>query len=346
MMSTVPWVERPTITLDGGLPYAERFKHVDPKAVAGAKELLGEISAELPHGARFLADMIRARTLNRFHAEITALADMAEADWRLLMLANASYSLRLASLGCSTVAIATASGPVLARNMDWYPEDVLARTSYLLRTEVDGRLQFANAGWPGAVGVVTGLSGRGFAVALNAVLSPEGVDRTGYPVLLHIRRVIEDADGFDEAVEQLSEQHIVVGALLTVVGTENDQRVVIERSPRRFAHRRAEGNEPLFATNDYRKLFRTETHDDMEIYRTTCTRFERLERLFADHRPNDEVEDARLLYALTDASVIQGITAQHIILRPREQSVRLFVPREYVGVNELESADSGKRTAL
>ncbi len=77
-----------------------------------------------------IAQLARLRTCNRFHREIVAMARLAEVDWRQLMLANLSYDLVLAFMGCSTIALPTAEGPVLARNMDWWPEDLLARASY------------------------------------------------------------------------------------------------------------------------------------------------------------------------------------------------------------------------
>jgi hypothetical protein len=231
------------------------------------------------------------------------------------------------------VALPTPSGPVVARNMDWWPEDILAQASYLIRCSQYGALQYANAGWPGAIGVVTGLSARGFAIVLNAVTSPEGIRKTGYPVLLHLRRVLEDARDFDDALAMLSEQTLTASALVTLVGARNEQRVVIERTPTRHAHRLPEGDEPLVATNDYRLLFRPETHEGPVIYQTTCSRYAALCRFFAGHRPDQEVEDAALLYILSDATVIQSITAQHIILRPRQGTTRLFVPRRLMGAN-------------
>jgi hypothetical protein len=211
--------------------------------------------------------------------------------------------------------------------MDWWPEDVLARCSCILRFERNGSLEFCNAGWPGAVGMVTGLSGRGFAVALNAVVGPENVNRFGYPVLLHLRRVVEDAADFDDGLRRLSSQTLAAPALFTLVGVENHQRAVIERSPRKSAVRWGEPDKPLIATNDYRLLFATETHDLGEIYETTCNRFDALCSFFSRVDSRQEIHDEQLLYTLTDESVIQGITAQHVIIRPRTQSVRLFVPR-------------------
>lgn len=282
---------------------------------------------EIPLTAKFLADAARLRTGNRFHSEITALARHIGASWREIMLANISYDLALAYIGCSTMLVPTSDGPVLARNMDWWPEEVLAQTSYLMRYYREGRLAFANAGWPGSTGAVTGLSGRGFAIALNAVLSEEGPNRTGYPVLLHIRRVLEDARDFEDAVERLSKITLAAPALFSVVGTQNHQRVVVERSPKRAAIRQEESGKVLIATNDYRLLFKPQTHEITEIYQTTCNRFDVLTRLTQNHDPDAPTDDATLLYLLSDPDVIQQITAQHVIMRPMTGDVRLFVPR-------------------
>lgn len=323
----VPWVERPILSVQLDKPLASRFAEMPRDALQAGERLLSAVTESIPKSARVLAHAVRLRTFNRFHSEIVSLAAQIRADWRDVTLANISYDLLLATFGCSTIALPTPSGPVVARNMDWWPEDILAQASYLVEYRRRGQLQFASAGWPGATGVVTGMSARGFAIVLNAVTGPEGHSRLGYPVLLHLRRVLEDAADFDAARKLLCEQRLTVSALLTLVGTENHQRVVIERTPSRFAERWPVGDEPLFATNDYRLLFKPEAHEGPEIYQTTCNRYDALCEFFASHRPEREVSDEALLYRLTDERVIQGITAQHIILRPRQQTTRLFVPR-------------------
>jgi hypothetical protein len=325
----VPWVERPTIEIDLARPVARRYADVPPDARAAGRRILAAVLREAPPSARYLAYGVRLRTGGRFQEEASALARLNGADWRDVLLANVSYDLVLAYFGCSTVALPTPSGPVVARNMDWWPEDVLAQCSYLIRCSHGGAFQFANAGWPGAIGVVTGLSARGFAVVLNAVLSPEGLCKTGYPVLLHLRRVLEDAASFETALKMLAEQRLAAPALFTLVGSRNEERVVVERTPTRHALRWAEADAPLVATNDYRQLAAPVAGGGgaAEIYQTTCGRYEALTRFFARHRPDREVEDTALLYVLSDPEVIQGITAQHILLRPRQGTVRLFVPR-------------------
>ena len=218
------WKSCPTYTIDLDLPLARRFETVDHDIIAKAVALLEDIRSQMPPAAAKLARLLNLRTWWRFSPEAKAIARYAGLDWRWLMVANVSYDLAVAYLGCSTAALPGADGPVVARNMDWWPEAKLAAASCLLRCVREGRLQYAIAGWPGSIGVVTGLSGRGFGLVLNAVTSGEPAAKTGYPVLLFLRKVLQDAGDFGQAVRMLTRQRLCVGALITVVGTANPQR--------------------------------------------------------------------------------------------------------------------------
>ena len=319
----LPWSERPVLDLDLARAVERRYDAVPREVFARGRQLLDVVLRQAPPAARVLADWVRLRTGGRFHAEAVSLAGRVGADWRDLLVANLAYDLLVGRPGCSTVALAGAGGPVVARNMDWWPQDLLARASYLVRYSRGGRMEYATAGWPGALGVVTGLSARGFAVVLNAVTSAEGLARTGYPVLLHVRRVLEDARDFDDALRLLAEETLAAPALFTLAGRRNGQRVVIERTPTRRALRWPDGDAPLLATNSYRLL------EDPGVLPgfDNCPRYDALGRFFARHSPGEEVDDAALLYILSDAAVMQEITAQHVILRPGAGEMRLFVPR-------------------
>jgi hypothetical protein len=324
-----PWAERPALDFDLSRPVSQLAATLPPDALAAGERLLRAILPTIPRAARLAADWARLRTAWRFQREAVGMARLSNASWRDIVLANICYDLLLATLGCSTVVLPTPSGPVLARNMDWWPEDALARASYLIRCSRAGTFQFAHAGFPGCIGTVTGLSARGFAVVLNAVICTEGRRWLGYPVLLHLRRVLEDARDFEDALRMLSRQRLAAPALFTLAGSRNEQRVVIERTPRRHALRWPRGGEPLLATNDYRLLTDAQGHAPGDVLlRTACPRYQRLGQLVAKHRPEQDVTDAELLYALSDPGVIQEITAQHVIMRPRTGEVRLFVPRQ------------------
>ena len=326
------WLERPTLDIDLALPVEQRYAAIPPQAIGACKALLSAILAQIPMTARPLADAVRVRTGNRFHPSACALAELHGLSWRDVMLANVSYDLFLASLGCSTVALPTPAGPVVARNMDWMPEGLLARASYLLRYVRNGTLAYAHAAWPASIGVVSGLSAHGFAVIVNAVRSPEGVNLSGYPVLLFLRRVLEDAADFRAALKLLTAQTLAMSALITLVGSENDERVVIERSPAKHALRWGQPGQALMTTNHYRALYPLHPLDAGIPYPEGCPRFNRLCRLLEhyDETAAAAAGDEQLLRILSDPEVIQEITAQHIIIRPRQRELKLFAPSRLV----------------
>jgi hypothetical protein len=183
----LPWQECPHISA----PLHGDYRRVvlDEGLLAAARRLLATIQKEIPFYTRPLAYAVHARTMGRFLREARSVARRAGSSWCDITLANLMYDVVVARFGCSTVALATRDGPLLARNMDWWPEDLLARASCHLNYEATGVWRFTSAAWPGGIGVVTGLSRNGFAVALNAVIAPERFDVRGYPVLYFLRRV-------------------------------------------------------------------------------------------------------------------------------------------------------------
>src|SRR5262245_60548919 len=126
-----PWSERPALALD--LEADLETQSIPPEAVESAKRLLAFIVGEAPSGARLVAYLVRLRTWGRFQKEIERMARWSHADWRDMMFATLSYEFVVGNMGCSTLALAGRDGPILARNMDWFPEDLLAQASYLLR---------------------------------------------------------------------------------------------------------------------------------------------------------------------------------------------------------------------
>ena len=323
----MPWADAPAVRLDGDLPPAERFRQLPADSLARCRELIGDLRRHLPTGAGGLALAVNARTKGRWRAEAEALAPLLETTWAEVLVANCTYDLALSGFACSTAAVATPDGPVLARNMDWSPAGPLARASLVVETAYgDGRTVW-NAGWPGGIGAVTGQSSRGFALALNAVGVPRAPDLLGCPVLLFLRRVLETAGGFEDAVVRVRRERLVCGAIVTVVGTENSQRVVVERTPRRSGVLWGEGDEPLVATNHLRVLGVARDAETPEVG-VTANSGGRLDALTCGLAPlaGGPAADAGLLYALTEPDVRQSFTAQHVVCRPSAGTVRMAVP--------------------
>ncbi len=223
---------------------------------------------------------------------------------------NLCYDLLLASLGCSTMALATADGPVLARNMDWFPPERIAEASMIVDTHYG-----MSVGFPGLVGAVTGISRNGgFAVALNA-LPDAAHDWDGVPTLLLTRMLLEAVD-FGEAVRLATTEQVMSACLLTLVGHDNTERICVER------HAAAQDDAILRRPPDGAPLVVT---NNAEATRCECPRWQRLHELCAGQEPGPADFDA-LLGWLDDPGVRQPLTAQHILAWPKRDLLSAYVP--------------------
>ena len=106
-------------------------------------------------------------------------------------------------------------------------------TVMLMRPE--SSIPFASVGWPGMVGVVTGVNAEGIAVTVHpASGSDVRMTRSAQPVAVLARRILEHAHTIDEAVRMV-ELAGPLGAAGFLVADGRRRRVAwIERSPTRI----------------------------------------------------------------------------------------------------------------
>jgi len=139
--------------------------------------------------------------------QINAYAEAARVDRTTLFAVNLAPEVQ-ASLACSCMGVTperSRDGMVrLARNLDWPGNELLADAG-LVVVESGGGHRFASFGWPGLVGVVTGMNDAGLAAADLVAANPDGGarPRPGVPVLLAVRGMLEAAGSVDEAVAWL-----------------------------------------------------------------------------------------------------------------------------------------------
>lgn len=323
-----PWIESPKLDCQvdqSQLGLAES----DVAALAPhTREMLDDLRSQAGGVDTELAEMIDAGTAGRFRVEAEAWGRLIDRPWQEILLASCAYDAAIRVFMCSGVAVETKRGPVLARNMDWWPERPLALGSVMLRYRRGEELVFENAGWAGAIGAVSGMSARGFALAMNAVTSSDPVQMSGYPVMLFLRSILEDAGSYDEAFQMICRTELASPCLVMLVGSENHERAVIERTPTRHAVRRGTPGQPLVVTNDYRVIDAEASGvvaDGHGLYRSACGRYDALANQF-ESGDLDPMSDDAMLYALSHPSVRMEITAQQIVFRPRSQASKLVAP--------------------
>ena len=314
----------PTVTLDLGLAPRERYGALPAPAREASAALLADVLGQLPRAVRKVAALLRLRTRDRWQPELEALAPALGVAAGDLLLANVAYEVLVGAAGCSTLALATPAGPVLARNLDWEPAGLLARATCRIDERRGGARARTSAGWPGVIGAPTGLSSAGFAYALDAAVIGERTDMSGTPVLLHLRALLEEAEGFEDALERARDARLAASCLITLVGRRNDQRAVIERSPRTHAVRVAQGDAPLVATNHPLELPAATPAPTSEPFASSAARYERLAALATGL--GDDPRDEALLEALADPGVRLASTCQHVIARPATDALGVWTP--------------------
>ena len=115
---------------------------------------------------------------------------------------------------------------------------------------------------------------------------------------------------YADAVAMVRGERLMSGGIVTVVGTTNDERAVVERTRTHATVRTATGDEPLMTTNHFRDLAEP----------GACTGFDHL-AAYAGRVP---------LEVLASRNVLQEITAQRVVMCPATQSVEMFVPSDLV----------------
>ena len=252
----------------------------------------------------------------RWRAELKAIAELSGQSYQTMVIANLYYdAMKLAfgpDVGCTAVAMATPSGPVHARNLDWWTTNgMLARFTTTVDFVGHPNGPFSIVTWPGFIGALSGMASGRFALTLNAVSSGEGF-AAGTPVALLLREILEDCKTYTEAVEHLMSKTLCCDCLVMVTGTSNAEMVVIERTPTR-AEQRGPVDGVVAATNNYRVIKAQENlYAETALTETSCRRYDRAVELARTAR---FLTPARSLQILRDSDVQMGLTVQQMAMQ-------------------------------
>ncbi len=240
------------------------------------------------------------------------IASRAKVSLDDVVCGNLYYdALKAVLVGCTAFAVDTPIGPLHARNLDWWSENDSLRR-YTVSTRFTGALagEFTTVGWPGFIGVFSGIAPGRFAVTLNAVISDEPLQAAS-PVVFLLRQVLEEAPDYQSALRTLSEVPLASDSLLLLTGIRTGEMAVIERTPSRAEIRSSE-NGCIFVTNDYRMMRTGLRNVESELVSTACRRYDRVSELVSAFVPTDA---EHCLTLLSDKAVRMGITVQQMVFQ-------------------------------
>lgn len=248
-----------------------------------------------------------------YRAEVEGLAKGAGLASNEVMLAQCFLDLS-AMTACSTVTLPPEASPDgvarFGRNLDFPALDVADRYSTLFLVHPDGRYAFASVGWPGLIGVLTGMNEHGLTVANMEVTRSPRLPKA-MPYTLLYRKVLEECRTTDEAVALLGRTPRQTSNNLMIMDAAGN-RAVAEISPEGVTVRRGLASKALVSTNHRR--------DQDQDAAGKCERYDALHDGAAAHF--GRIDPARLERMLADASQAD-FTLQSMVFEPSNRVLYL-----------------------
>ncbi len=177
----------------------------------------------------------------------------------------------------------------------------------------DGRYPFVSVGWAGLIGVVTGINARGIFVALDPARTDDPLE-DGAPLPIVLRRVLEEADTLEQAVEILRGAPLRTAGIVLVADGMQRKSLVVELAPRKREDRRVvrgEDESPVWTTDHMlRESFESDLQNDwVRRYSSSGYRYDRLGELLAKadvDAPEDALAVLRNRRGIGDAALGLG----------------------------------------
>ena len=200
------------------------------------------------------AKMFESYFLPEHLTEIDALAKHESMDEREAVLAQCFLDLSPMGVACSTITLPASASPDhvarFGRNLEFSSLGVADKYSTVFVYKPEGRFKFASIGWPGMIGVLSGMNEHGLCLANMEV--PRGVRLpTAMPYTLLYRTVLERCKTVSEAIDLIEKTPRQTANNLMLMDATGD-RAVLEITPDAVTVRRTADDQPLISTNHQR----------------------------------------------------------------------------------------------
>ena len=203
-------------------------------------------------------------------------------------------------VGCSSFATwgtqSADSSLLIGRNFDFYVGDAFAENKQVAFYTPDQGYKFVSVGWPGMIGVLSGMNETGLTVTINAAKSavPTG---SATPISILTREILQYASTIDEAFAIAQKRKTFVSESILIGSAKDGKAAIIEKSPEKTVLFKGKEANRLICTNHYQSEEFSKDERNMENIRTSDSpyRFARLEELINENMPIDASKAASIL---------------------------------------------------
>ncbi|HET6247453.1 MAG TPA: C45 family peptidase [Tepidisphaeraceae bacterium] len=187
-------------------------------------------------------------------AEVNAMATQCGMDRDEAILAQCFLDLTPMS-ACSTITLPADAAPDhiarFGRNLDFPSLNIADKyTALFIYEPTDGRYKFASVGWPGMIGVLSGINEHGLCLA-NMEVKRAARLPMAMPYTLLYRTVLEKCKTVDEAIDLLQKTPRQTPNNLMLMDADG-HRAVVELTPEAVVVRRGSEGASLISTNHQR----------------------------------------------------------------------------------------------
>lgn len=232
-------------------------------------------------------------------------------------------------IGCTSFAAGgpyTADGHLwLGRNFDFDAARCFDENKIVMLFEPDEGLSFISVGWPGLIGVVTGLNEERIFAAVNAARSADK-KRIGTPVSLVLRKVMQEAASLEEAIEIIRTAEVFVTDSYLVADGETGRAAIVEKTPARCSVVEMREEFLVSANHFLSKELASDAANQRQMDTgTTMARYNRMEDLVEQYKGRlDAATIARIMRDRSVAGIgeaglgneasISGLVATHSVI--------------------------------
>ena len=203
-------------------------------------------------------------------------------------------------VGCSSFATwgsqSADSTLLIGRNFDFYVGDAFAENKLVTFCHPDKGHNFVSIGWPGMIGVLSGMNEAGLTVTINAAKSAMPTS-SATPISILTREILQYASNIEEALAIAQKRKTFVSESILIGSAKDGKAAIIEKSPEKTVLFSGEEKDRIICTNHYQSEEFSKDERNMENIRTSDSpyRFARLEELLDENQPMNPVKAASVL---------------------------------------------------
>jgi isopenicillin-N N-acyltransferase-like protein len=241
----------------------------------------------------------------------------------------------LSLVGCTSFAVwgdrSADSQLLVGRNFDFYVGDDFAKNKIIGFHQPAEGFPFVSVGFPGMIGVLSGMNTEGLTVTINAAKSEPPVS-SATPVSLVAREILQYASTIDEAFQIAKNRNTFVSETFLVASDKDHKAVVIEKTPEQTEIYQVDGNQ-ITCTNHFQGDLLGNTMINKTHMATSASEYrqKRLEQLLDGVSNKVTVNDAALILRNTkgmddksiglgnEKTVNQLIAHHSVIFQPHQR---------------------------